>query len=413
MTTLQQGFEAALACEPSLISYRLAALMHERHRGGHVLVAGYLPDTVQRFAGSGACVVHADGDVRPLQRTQYDYETRVFSQQPVHALHTITFEGARLELFEAEFAGTNAGESIYLIGGPDRAIVERFYAALYDFANRVEEEVMVFDQGCWSRDPALHKSIAGTTLEGLVLDPELKNALVSDLESFFGARELYKSLGVPWKRGVLLLGPPGNGKTHAIKALVNHLRKPCLYVKSFESNGHRHQGVGDVFERARQVKGSILVLEDLDALVTDANRSYFLNELDGFAANDGMCVIATTNHPEQLDVAIVERPSRFDRKYHFVLPASRERRAYVSRWFAQRGAVAQPSAECVERVASQTDGYSFAYLKELCMSALMAWANTGGGDAAALDAAVLAQCKQLRTQMSSRSVRGLMPPARD
>ena len=56
------------------------------------------------------------------------------------------------------------------------------------------------------------------------------------------------------------------------------------------------------------------MLEDLDALITDKNRSFFLNQLDGLEGNDGLLLIASTNHLDKLDVALSGRPSRFDRK---------------------------------------------------------------------------------------------------
>lgn len=58
------------------------------------------------------------------------------------------------------------------------------------------------------------------------------------------------------------------------------------------------------------------MLEDLDALVTDKNRSFFLNQLDGLEGNDGLLLIASTNHLDKLDVALSGRPSRFDRKLY-------------------------------------------------------------------------------------------------
>jgi ATP-dependent 26S proteasome regulatory subunit len=61
-------------------------------------------------------------------------------------------------------------------------------------------------------------------------------------------------------------------------------------------------------------------------------RTNFLNELDGFAANIGIVTLATTNHPERLDPAILDRPSRFDRKYPFDLPEQPERHAYIVMW---------------------------------------------------------------------------------
>jgi len=70
----------------------------------------------------------------------------------------------------------------------------------------------------------------------------------------------------------------------------------------------------DVFDKARQLSPCVVVFEDLDSLITDRNRSFFLNQLDGLSGNDGLLIIGTTNHFEKLDPALSTRPSRFDRK---------------------------------------------------------------------------------------------------
>jgi transitional endoplasmic reticulum ATPase len=70
----------------------------------------------------------------------------------------------------------------------------------------------------------------------------------------------------------------------------------------------------DVFDKARQLAPCVLVLEDLDSLINDNNRSFFLNQLDGLQSNDGLLIIGTTNHLNQLDPGLSSRPSRFDRK---------------------------------------------------------------------------------------------------
>jgi len=114
---------------------------------------------------------------------------------------------------------------------------------------------------------------------------------------------VYERYGVPWKRGVLFLGPPGNGKTHTLKALLNASPGvPCLYVKSFKADyrGTDQDNIRKVFGRARACAPCLLVLEDLDSLIDDENRSFFLNELDGFADNAGIVTLATTNHPDKL-----------------------------------------------------------------------------------------------------------------
>lgn len=69
-----------------------------------------------------------------------------------------------------------------------------------------------------------------------------------------------------------------------------------------------------VFNHARKNAPCVVVMEDLDSLINDQNRSFFLNQLDGIEGNDGLLVIATTNHFERLDAGLKNRPSRFDRK---------------------------------------------------------------------------------------------------
>src|SRR5207237_7749294 len=104
-----------------------------------------------------------------------------------------------------------------------------------------------------------------------------------------------------------------------------------------------------IFDRAREVAPCVLVLEDIDALVTDANRSLFLNELDGFASNEGLLVVATTNHAERLDPALAQRPSRFDRKYVFELPSLLLRARWLEVWHARIDAELRVSAAVLAR----------------------------------------------------------------
>ena len=73
-------------------------------------------------------------------------------------------------------------------------------------------------------------------------------------------------------------------------------------------------GMADVFDKARQLAPCVVILEDLDSLIDDRNRSFFLNQLDGLEGNDGLLIIGTTNHFDRLDPGLSARPSRFDRK---------------------------------------------------------------------------------------------------
>lgn len=80
--------------------------------------------------------------------------------------------------------------------------------------------------------------------------------------------------------------------------------------------GEEEASMANVFNKARQVAPCVVILEDLDALINDNNRSFFLNQMDGLQGNDGLLVIATTNHFDRLDPGLSTRPSRFDRKLY-------------------------------------------------------------------------------------------------
>ena len=279
-------------------------------------------------------------------------------------------------------------------------LADAFFGAVGAFNSAVEETILVFQDGYWQKNRALFVAIKQATLDNLVLGGTLKDDLVRDLTVFFEARPIYERAGTPWKRGIVLIGPPGNGKTHAIKALVNALDRPCLYVKSFSSqHADDHHNIRSVFAQARETAPCILVLEDLDSLVTDHNRSFFLNELDGFAANTGVVTLASTNYPERLDAAILARPSRFDRKYHFGLPAASERLEYLRHWAARLDDAMRPGAPTVDRLAAETDGFSFAYLQELLVASTVSWAERQ--EVGTMDTLMLAGLAGLRAQMMS------------
>lgn len=241
----------------------------------------------------------------------------------------------------------------------------------------------------------------------------LKQDIRDDLAQFFAAHATYDEYGVPWKRGILFVGPPGNGKTHTVKALINSIEQPCLYVKSFRQMGGAPDefSIRQVFDRARRTAPCVLVLEDLDSLLTPQNRSFFLNELDGFAANIGIVALATTNHPERLDPAILDRPSRFDRKYPFGLPELPERKAYIEMWNASLKPAVRLSEEGIAKFAEATEGFSFAYLKELFLSSMMRWiANPQQG---AMEDVMAGQVTVLREQMVSSQAFQASEPAEE
>lgn len=101
-------------------------------------------------------------------------------------------------------------------------------------------EAWVYDQGYWQKSAELYRSVQQAEWANVILAPAMKRALIDDHLAFFAARETYARLKVPWKRGVIYHGPPGNGKTISIKATMHMLYDlktpvPTLYVRSLSS----------------------------------------------------------------------------------------------------------------------------------------------------------------------------------
>lgn len=248
--------------------------------------------------------------------------------------------------------------------------------------NELHGEIWVFDQGFWQKDAGLYRSIQKSRWEDIILPEELKEDLLKTVVRFYKSRETYERLHVPWKRGLIFYGPPGNGKTISIKATMKTLYDlkdpiPTIYVKSLVSFGGPQYSINLIFAKARQQAPCYLVFEDLDSLVTDEVRSFFLNAVDGLSENEGILMVGSTNHLDRLDPGIAKRPSRFDRKYLFPDPDMKQRIQYCKFW--QRKLKDNKDIEFPDKllspIADLTDGFSFAYMQEAFVSTLLKIAN--------------------------------------
>lgn len=159
-------------------------------------------------------------------------------------------------------------------------------------------------------------------LDSVVLAQGIKERLVNDLQDFLNSARWYIDRGIPYRRGYLLYGPPGSGKSSVIQALAGHLDyNICilnLSEKSLTDDRLNHL-MNNIPAR------SLLLLEDVDAAFNDRkqveNEGYqsgvtfsgLLNALDGVASADERIIFMTTNHPERLDPALI-RPGRIDVK---------------------------------------------------------------------------------------------------
>ncbi|KAI4327650.1 hypothetical protein L6164_020086 [Bauhinia variegata] len=165
------------------------------------------------------------------------------------------------------------------------------------------------------------------TFETLAMDPELKKAIIEDLDRFVMRKDFYRRVGKAWKRGYLLYGPPGTGKSSLIAAMANYLKFDIydLELTSIYSNSDLRRVLLSTTNR------SILVIEDIDCSVDIKDRlsndqyqydqphnakltlSGLLNFIDGLwsSCGDERIIVFTTNHKDRLDPALL-RPGRMD-----------------------------------------------------------------------------------------------------
>ncbi|KAL5114967.1 hypothetical protein ACEQ8H_007140 [Pleosporales sp. CAS-2024a] len=251
---------------------------------------------------------------------------------------------------------------------------------------QLHNQVWLFDGGYWQKSAELYHSVQKADWANVILDGDMKKALVADVDNFFDGQKTYQDLKVPWKRGVIYYGPPGNGKTITIKAMMHSLYQrgvekgdhrltvPTLYVRTLTSFGGPEYSLRAIFAKARQEAPCYLVFEDLDSIVNDRVRSYFLNEVDGLTSNDGIMMVGSTNHLDRLDPGISKRPSRFDRKYYFPNPDFDQRVQYAHFWqtkLKDNKDIDFPDKLC-PKVAAITDKFSFAYMQEAFIASLLA-----------------------------------------
>ncbi len=397
---IKQLITDALRLPTNAIAYHISQSLTELYPDREMVEGEECAFDLEAYARDGQCDITLKQVFHNHVPSYWDGQYQRTYREAQNARFEVSWQGHTLDVLLMTWKEGWSGTNYYWILADTFSLADSFFAAVCDWNSEIRDELLVFQDGYWSKNANLFKEIQSATFDNLVLSGSLKEDIKTDLQDFFAARDTYGEYGVPWKRGVLLIGPPGNGKTHTVKALVNLLEHPCLYVKSFKAQqGPASTNIKQVFQRARQAAPCLLILEDLDSLVDDENRSFFLNELDGFAANDGIVTIATTNHPEKLDVAILERPSRFDRKYYFNLPALKERDTYIRQWNEKLRPEMRLTDVATETLAHETEGFSFAYLRELLLAMMVRWMHQQTSGAMSLIASE--QLALLKTQMKN------------
>ena len=192
---------------------------------------------------------------------------------------------------------------------------------------------MKFDMGKSSAKVYVQSS-DGIKFADVAGEDEAKENL-SEVVDYLHNPNKYKEIGASMPKGILLVGPPGTGKTMLAKAVAGEANVPFFsmsgseFVEMFVGMGASK--VRDLFRQAKEKAPCIVFIDEIDAigkkrdnqLSTNDEREQTLNqlltEMDGFEGNNGVIILAATNRPESLDPALT-RPGRFDRRVPVELP---------------------------------------------------------------------------------------------
>ena len=190
------------------------------------------------------------------------------------------------------------------------------------------------------------------------------NEVIDQIQKFWSpeVKEKMAARGFLHKRGILMFGEPGSGKTCTIQMLV-HMLMATGGLAIYAEDPNILSNCLQLLRRIEPDRPLIVILEDFDTLTNrDHRENNWLAVLDGEAQIDNVVFLATTNYIEQLDKRLVDRPSRFDVIVKVPMPTAKARAAYI------RHKEPDLSDDELFEWVQKTGGYSIAHIKEVILS---------------------------------------------
>lgn len=240
------------------------------------------------------------------------------------------------------------------------------------------------------------KSSDGIKFDDVAGEDEAKENL-AEIVSYLHNPKKYESIGASMPKGVLLVGPPGTGKTMLAKAVAGEADVPFFsmsgseFVEMFVGMGASK--VRDLFKQAKEKAPCIVFIDEIDAIgqkrdgrlggndEREQTLNQLLTEMDGFGGNTGVIILAATNRPESLDPALT-RPGRFDRRVPVDLPDLKGREA-ILRVHAKK--IKLEKNIDFERIARMASGASGAELANIINEAALRAVRDGRSEATQAD----------------------------
>ena len=199
--------------------------------------------------------------------------------------------------------------------------------------------------------------------DGLIDLPDMATQMVlNEVETFWNSEEKYRKHNLLYKRGIILYGPPGSGKTVTVKMLMAKIIERGGLVFFCTNTNLTTLALRELrnIEPTRKV---VVVLEDVDEIINFNGEASVLSMLDGEHNIDNVLNLATTNYIDRLAARVINRPSRFDRRVEIGMPSADSRRAYF-----QHATGNNLIAEDLDLWVKETDNMSIAHLRELVAS---------------------------------------------
>lgn len=204
--------------------------------------------------------------------------------------------------------------------------------------------------------------------ELFVLPSPEQNLIISDIQTFWSKKAQFSAYKFTYKRGILLYGPAGSGKSSIInmlaKEIVDTHKGIVMYLNNADDLG-RFMTIMPMLRQIEPEKQILCVLEDLETFVSYREaETQLLNLLDGVNQMDNVVYLGTTNYPEQLKERILNRPSRFDRRYEVGMPNAEVRKEYFKKKLTKKDL----KIVDLDKWVKESDGLSLAHLGEIVKS---------------------------------------------
>ncbi|WP_345528987.1 ATP-binding protein [Nocardioides endophyticus] len=211
--------------------------------------------------------------------------------------------------------------------------------------------------------------------EDLILPPDTFADVRRQVVGVARNSERLRAAGQHLKRGLLLYGPPGVGKTHTVRYLVGELVGTTIVELTGETLG----AIRDACSIARSLQPSMIVVEDVDLIAQERDHYggetpllfTLLNEMDGLAEDADVVFLLTTNRADLLEPALASRPGRVDQAVHIDLPDRDARRRLVELYSGRL----EVDLSGLDGILDRTDGVTASFLKELLRRAAVVTAD--------------------------------------